>query len=259
MPAISALADVTGHNSFTKGVLTSSDLNNAFGDIQDAIADLNDVAADLEDHHAGSSAPSDNAVRGKLWADTTNSGRVVLKLDPDGSGADDEVLTRLEAYRISLATGGTGTHKVSGRLTTDSTSNSAAGSTGVLTSYTLPADTLDADAKLIYVVAWGTKSGANATASLQVRFNAAAQHTHTVAANATDWFIERWIVRTGASTQDFASVCSLNRDDTGATDLVGTGTDAEDLTTNLAIDINVSSINASDTITQEVLAVIIFH
>ena len=112
---ISTLSDLTSRTITTGAKIDVSDHNAWRLDNESRVADLNDVAADLESNHAKSSAPTDNAVRGKLWADIANAGRVVLKVDPDGSGADDEVATRLEAKQISFATGGTATHKIGSR------------------------------------------------------------------------------------------------------------------------------------------------
>ena len=75
--------------------------------------------------------------------------------------------------------------------------------------------------------------------------------THILSANATDWFIQFHIVRTGAATQDWNSYMLLNRDDSGSTTLADSGTLTETLSGALAVDLNVSTIDASDTITQE--------
>lgn len=149
---ISTLADLTNRPIITATPVSSSDHEAWRNDLETRVANLNDAMADEENNRAGSSPPTDNTVRGRLYADTTNASRVILKLDPDGSGADDEVATRLEAFRIAFATGGTATHKLMGVINSQFTEvgNVGAGA-DTLMSFTLPANTLDTDGKALRI------------------------------------------------------------------------------------------------------------
>ncbi len=95
MPAISALVAVTGHSSFQdEQILTAALLNSAFGDFESQSTSFISVFQDVEKNFASNSAPSDNTVEGKIWANTTNDPAEWYG-DPDGSGADDRFLTHL--------------------------------------------------------------------------------------------------------------------------------------------------------------------
>jgi len=95
--AVSALTDVTATKTgVASGSLADASEVSTYMDDQTArIADTNDALADEENNRAGTSAPTDNTVEGRLWADTTND-PLDLKLDPDGSGADHIILTHVE-------------------------------------------------------------------------------------------------------------------------------------------------------------------
>ena len=211
--------------------------------------DLLSAIQDAESSWAGASAPE--VVTGKQWYDTTNS---LLKLRRAASW--DTILDAASAYGVDLATAGTETFRVGGPFNVDTATYTKAGATGVLATYTLPAGQLARDNQYVHVVAQGTKSGTTATLSLQPRFGTTAITTHITSANVTDWAIEFWIVRTGAATQDAGSYMVLNRDDSGSTTLCDfSAALGKTLSGALAIDINVSAINAADTATQEMFLV----
>ncbi len=65
--------------------------NDIEGRIDDLIAGLKDNS----NHRAGTSAPTDNTVECQIWGDITND-PAVLKFDPDGSGADIQLLSVTE-------------------------------------------------------------------------------------------------------------------------------------------------------------------
>ena len=150
------------------------------------------------------------------------------------------------AKDTSVATNSTETLLIGGVIHLDPATATRAGATGVLSTYTLPAATLAVDKQAVRITAWGTKSGSAASAVIQLRFNAGAQASYTIAAGETAWRVIWYIVRTGAATQDFSASYSGN-----AAIATDSGTDAETLANALAIDINVSAINAADTIKQE--------
>ncbi len=103
MPAISALSDLTNRTISAATTVSSSDHEAWRNDLEGRVSDLNDVAADLENNHAGTSAPTDNAVEGKLWADTTNDPAELL-FDPDGSGADIRVVMETHTQTLTNKT-----------------------------------------------------------------------------------------------------------------------------------------------------------
>jgi len=254
MPAISALTDVS-FTEIEKGLSSSSDLNTIFTAFQTGVNNLNDVMADLEDNYASSSAPADNTVRGKLYADTTNAGRVILKLDPDGSGCDDEVATRLEAQHINFATGGTATHKLMGAIDVNSATATPRTTAGDFDeAYTMPANTLNVDGQAVRVTWWGTKSGASGTFSLQPKLgtaNIGTAFSSTAAFTTLTWELQCLIVRTGAATQDIFFHVIPSSDATGSTTLASfDASQTEDLTAALAITLDLTAISAG-TVTQE--------
>lgn len=78
----------------TGGIVSSSDHEAWRNDLEGRVSDSNSMDLALESNFAGTALLRN--VRGKLWADITNAGRVTLKLDPDGSGADSEVFHATE-------------------------------------------------------------------------------------------------------------------------------------------------------------------
>lgn len=88
MPAISALTDPSIRTYVNLEKLTHTKLNADLVALKAGVDNLNDVVADLQKNFAGGSPPTDNTVRGGLYADTTTSNQVDLKCDPDGNGAD---------------------------------------------------------------------------------------------------------------------------------------------------------------------------
>lgn len=240
------LSDLT-NRTVSGGTISSTDHEAWRNDVESRVQDLNDAAQAIATSQSGSSEPS-NVIQGQLFFDTDDTAWFGA---PDTNNHDDQLLTELTAYLGDLATAGTATFRLGGAINVDTAQVSKAGATGVLESYTLPAGTLARDGQYVRIIIWGTKSGGNADSTIQVRFNTGAQHSFTLAAAVTDWFIEWYIVRTGATAQKFVAGIILNRDDTGDTDLVGTGTDAETLANGLAIDANLSAINASDTVVKE--------
>src|SRR3990167_9540249 len=136
---VGSLADVTAYNSFAgRAILTSTQLNNAYGDIQTAINNLNDAAQAIASCQSGASAPGTNR-QGEIWYDTTNT---QWKGDPDGAGHDDNFATRLQTYLIDFAMASTETYRIGGCILIDVATYTKAGDTGVLGTYTLPAGTL---------------------------------------------------------------------------------------------------------------------
>lgn len=251
MPAISALSDLTNRTISAATTVSSSDHESWRNDVESRVANLNDVVADLENNHSGTSAPTDNAVEGKLFANTTNN-PAELFFDPDGSGADIRVVMETHTQTLTnktFGTGGTATHKPMGSINADPTAVSRS-TTGVLITYTLPADTLDANNKLLRITLWGTKTGTTATADVQFRFGTTptARVTHTIAQSAAGWRIEVIAIRVSSSAVDMPGT---RIEGTTITPFSIVLTSGIDLTADQTIDINLSSINASDSVSQD--------
>ena len=99
---------------------------------------------------------------------------------------------------------GTGQAQASGKANVNTT---AVGNVGTgeddLMSFSLPANSLNADGKVIRIIAWGT-TGANANEKIVKLFfgTAVVRQIGSAAINNKDWRIDAVVVRTGASAQD---------------------------------------------------------
>ena len=225
MGALSAISDPSLRDWLAKEIMTDGLLETDPAALNVAIKAILDYLVENERHFVSGSAPTDIA-NGMIWLDNTNQ---IFK---------GRVNSRWESMHTGV-------------INTDVTAVAKAGATGVLITNNLPASTLDVNLKAVRITCWGTQSGGNAASQIQSRFGTTALATHILSANATDWFIQYHIVRTAAATQDWNSYMILNRDDSGSTSLADTGTAAKTLSGALALDLNVSTINGGDTVTQE--------
>ena len=245
---VDTLTDLTNRTILAAASISSTDHEAWRNDLEPRIANLNDAAQAIATNQSGSAAPGTNR-QGEIFFDTDIN---TWLGDPDGSGHDDEFLTRLTAKDFGLATGGTATHKLMGAIHVLTTAN-ARTTTGDFTSYTLPGGSLGANGQLVRVTFWGTRTGAAGTFSLQPKFgttNLGTAFASTVN-SLTDWYVECLIIRTGAASQDITFFALPNRDDTGSTTLVDAGsTAAETLSGDLAIALDLTAISAG-TVTQE--------
>ena len=242
-PAISALSDPAKAAYVSKAKLTAAALNSSLNALRTGVVDLNDVVADLASNFAAASAPEND--QGRIWYDTTNS---QWKGDPDGSGAD-----------IVIA------HNVTGKppsvLNVDTTAVSPGlGTTGSLITYTIPANTLNANGKILKITCWGTKAGANAVTVMEVRLGGVSIDSIGTSSGTASWHFELLYIRTASSTQDWLTKNITGQFDPGDTSdkggvEVASGADAEDDTATIAFELNVTSINGGDQITQEGLMV----
>jgi len=169
---------------------------------------------------------------------TKDAANGILGLDANARVASDQ----------AFSTGGSDTHKAMGAIHVD-TSEVSRTTTGVLMSYTLPANTLNANNKLIRFTAWGESTGSNAQKTVGVRTGTTptSRRANVLIAGTLRWSIIGMIVRTGTgATLDqyvFAfSGSAIAHSEVFSTDL--------DLTTDQTIDFFLSSINASDNIKQ---------
>ena len=148
----------------------------------------------------------------------------------------------------------------------DFTTSTKAGATGVLKTFTIPANLLGVNGKALRVTAWGTKSGANATATLQTRTGTTptSRFSTIISISTTrEWRIEIYIVRTSATAANISF--RFNETHTLIQDLAAnenygllqnqTASSGTNWAAAQIIDFNVSAINGGDTVTQEGLIV----
>ena len=249
LSTLSALADDAGLD--TASTIEAAEHNTHRTNRRSLVNDLLTALQDSESLYAGSGEPTDKP-QGKVYFDTATGLWMGYKTT---DGTPVAFLEPATAYLADLSTGGSATGRVGFPINVDMTTVSLAGSTGVLESYTLPGGTLARDGQFVHIVLWGTKAFENAAATVQARFNASAQFEFTIAQNATNWFIEWYIVRTGASAQDVHAHIIQNRADTGLTNLADSGSDTETLSGDLAIDLNLSAVHGSDTVVKEAMIV----
>ena len=246
--------DLTGITSSTAGILagqanSASDVKTWMDEAAADLANINTAIQAIATMQSGSTAPSTNR-RGEIFMDTDDNRWLG---DPDGSGHDDEFLTRLQAKNIDIATGGTATHKLMGAINVNTTASARTTAGDFAQTYTLPANTLDANGKLIRVTWWGTRSGAVGTFSLQPKLGTTNVGTAIASTinSLTDWMVQCLIIRTGVGTQDIFFHAVFNSDATGSTTLADfDGTQTEDETATLAITLDLTAISAG-TVTQE--------
>jgi len=248
---VTTLTDITSSTANIAAGLTNSasDVTTWMTEAAADLAALNDAAQAIATSQSAATAPATNR-QGEIFFDTDTS---YWLGDPDGSGHDDEFLTRLTAYNHALATGGTATHKLMGRLHTDTTADSLS-TAGDFTAYTLPANTLSANGQAVRVTWWGTKTGTNTAFSLQPKYGSTNYGTamNTVGTAAYTWTVQCLIVRTAAATQDVFFHVVLSADNAASTTLASfddTGT--EDFTTALDIALDCTVVHASDAVIQQ--------
>jgi len=243
---LSTLSTYAARTWTTGETIDAADLNDTtqgeYFSIDALLDQVKNALADIQNHRATSNhTPTDNAIAGQIAFDTTLD---QLFLDPDGAGADDQLLTENTAYLADLATAGTATFRLGGVPNVNPTDSARTTTGDFAQTYTLPAGTLARNGQFVHVVWAGTRSGSVGTFSLYPYFGSAAGTAVASTINSlTGWGIEMWVIRTGVGTQDFAWKCSFNSDATGSTTLVSVGTLTEDETAAIAVRLNLSFYN----------------
>lgn len=79
--------------------------------------------------------------------------------------------------------------------------SSATNTTQTLKSYTLPADTLNADGRGVKITAWGTFAGNAAPKTMQLNFGGASINAGSVTQSGSTWLFEGYVYRSAANTQ----------------------------------------------------------
>jgi hypothetical protein len=143
-----------------------------------------------------------------------------------GVGSDqgdtwDTAVAKLNAMFTDLYSGsgvsfpagtGTGTYKAAGNLTVVSTEvgSSATNTTQTLTSYTLPANTLDAAGRELNITAWGHVAGNAAPKTVALNVGGAAVTTGTQTGSGYAWELTCTTLKTAANAQTnfFSGVAS---------------------------------------------------
>ena len=165
----SSLTDYTARTWQDDEDATAAKFNGEFGStgstgLQTKVQNLNDAIQDVNTCQASATAPA--VQEGQIWFNTTDDKWFG---DPDGAGADDDFLTRIKAYNVSVATAGTDTFKLSGvtqRLTTENELTA----TGTLVTVTLSAGILGANGQAIRVCAAFQKVSNAGTGTIDCRF-----------------------------------------------------------------------------------------
>lgn len=149
----------------------------------------------------------------------------------------------------------------------DFTTSTKAGATGVLKSFTIPANLLGVNGKALKVTAWGTKSGTGGVATVRIRIGSTPTQILAMTLNNTSgrgWFAELYIVRLSTSTlnvfmnareQTQGTAFDMSAQQSyGVVDHQAVSSDI-DLTSAQTIDFDVSAIDGADTVTQEGLII----
>jgi len=218
-----------------------------FQDFNNRISNLNDCYQAIASCQAAGASPAANR-QGEIWHDTVNERWFG---DPDGSGHDDEFATRLQTQNISLATGGTATHKLMGVIHRNTTQVSTTSASVALMSYTLPADTLNTS-NLIRVTAWGTSSGGGGpTVILAIHDGTGPAATSDIEGTSTDWIFINSIIPTTTTSERSFGYGKINRDD-GTLPKVSVGNlFSFDTETDTTIQIYITANSGGKTVTQE--------
>lgn len=137
------------------------------------------------------------------------------------------------------------TARLGGVINTDSTQAATGANTTdtTLFTYTLPANALDADGRVIKFTAWGSFAANGNTKTVRLKFNGAAGSSimaFSGTPNNQNWVLQGTVIRTGSNAQDFFGTSVLGP--TAATNATfGTAT----VTDNAAIDLAVTAQNGS--------------
>jgi len=252
MTALSAIPDVSVRDWVDREAITPAKMAADPRKLRDAINTILTYLRERQVLFASGTAPTDKG-NGKLWYDAANA---LLKLRR--SGAWEQVLTVATAPDADIvAGGGTATGRMVIPVNVDDTDNTVNDpGPGDLTSYTVPANTLDANGVFLHAMSFGTDSGAgNAAFVLDTQLGGVsiASVGTLTASNFTDgagWMVETFIARTSAGAQKACSVLFGYTDSGNDTVKVGIGTGIVDETSDQALVIEATGSGADDSLTQ---------
>lgn len=108
----------------------------------------------------------------------------------------------------------TETAKLGGIINTDSVSAATIANTSATTlfSYTLPANAMDVDGRVLRFTAWGGFAANGNTKTVTLKWNGASGTSimsYSAAPNNQNWVLQGTVIRTGSSTQDFFGISIL--------------------------------------------------
>jgi hypothetical protein len=131
-------------------------------------------------------------------------------------------------------------------LVDNTTTNSPAGSPANLKSYTLLANALDVAGKAIVIRAWGTSANNANAKAVRISFGGTQIISVTLQVSVVDkWYIEAWVYRTGAATEDMVAWGLTNGT---AAKVVNFATAAVSLTANATVQCDCTQTAAADVI-----------
>jgi len=246
LPTYEARAWTTGES------ITRTKVQSEFDKIEALLTLCKSALTDIQNHRHGDSTPTENNIAGQIWAKKISAARTQLFLDPDGAGADDQVLTETEAYNADCKTAGTGTVKLGGPInvnTTDVTS----GALGALIPYSLPADTLSVNGDVLRMIGFGIESGGGAGGIGAVFGGTALSSGDQI--NETKWIAECMIVRVSATSQKMVWCYKITHDNVGSTGHVDVASPAETFTGAVTAEFEVTGISSAPIFTQSALIV----
>lgn len=216
--------DYAEHNASRRR--TQNLVNNMLGSLRDR-----------ESMYAGSGQPIAKP-QGKLFLDTDDT---EWKGYPTPAATTRrQLMNAATAYNQSLSTGGTATFKLGGAIDVDTTSVE-----GAYQSYTVPANTLNANGAVLSAVCMMDDSGAGAlNLGGNVDLNGSTVIATGRGGTVTNSILKTLIVRTAAGTVKAFGFRKDNLDATGSTDLCeGNATASVDLTANVTLEMGTEGNN----------------
>lgn len=237
----SSLTDYSARTWVDNESATAAKFQGEFDALKTNIANLNDAVQDTNSCHAGATAPA-TAVAGQIFFDTDDD---IWYGDPDAGGADDEFLTRIKAYTISVATAGTDTFKLSG-VTQRNTTENARTTTGVLRAFTIAAGVVGTNNQALRLTCYIEKTGASGTCTIQVRFGTTptSRISFSFSADTTGaYYIEAILTRISSTAVDVAGYAQSEVEADSLAAFNAASTDI-DLTAAQTLDLNLSAISA---------------
>ena len=225
---LSGLLDLNEPDKGTGDVFSVSAYNTLIREFENRVNGIIQAAKDRESNYAGSSNPTDNTKRGKIYANYPANGRVRLKVDPDGSGADDEILTAAEAYTVDMQadSAASATGRPSGVLNVR-TDQVEIDDDGETYSYTIPANTLNVDGAVIRSII------VQSVDDNTVNDPFFGGTTLSIFAGGVPSIYKTWIVRTATGQQKMCAA-GLGKQDAAGGSLLSIGNPTEDETQGIA-------------------------
>ncbi len=156
-----------------------------------------------------------SASQGKLHfatkSSTTPSADIPIRMTIDENGlVGIGVVSPTSILSLQMGTG-TGAAEASGKANVNTTAVGTDANTleKDLLTYSLPANSLSADGKLVKITVWGTVTSASSK-TIRLKFGATVIRDIATSSGGLDWRIDGTVIRTGAATQDAMATASLD-------------------------------------------------